>query len=102
MARRALLTFLLVVPGLVITAICCYYALQDYGQLVAAYRNFNTQASTSNNLRVIFTSYAIQDIHRMNVFADAVWALLGAILAGLGLHGLCVMPPVRRGDVNND
>ncbi|HVF84450.1 MAG TPA: hypothetical protein VM821_00600 [Abditibacteriaceae bacterium] len=40
-------------------------------------------------MSVLFVAEANQNIHRVNLFADVVWALLGAILAAIGLHGLC-------------
>ena len=41
-------------------------------------------------MSVLFVAEARQNIHRINVFADVVWALLGAIVAAIGIHGLCI------------
>jgi hypothetical protein len=38
----------------------------------------------------LFVAEAQQNIHRINLFADVVWALLGAIVGAIGIHGLCV------------
>jgi hypothetical protein len=69
------------------------YALRDWAQLQAAYREYHTLAGTNADMRALFIAYSAQNIHRINLFADGVWALLGAILAGIGLHGLCTMRP---------
>ena len=63
--------------------------LQDWSQLQATYREYHALAGTNADLRALFIAYSAQSIHRINLFADGAWALLGAILAGMGLHGLC-------------
>jgi hypothetical protein len=41
-------------------------------------------------MNVLFVAKAKQSIHRINVFADIVWVLQGAIITATGIHGLCV------------
>lgn len=87
--RQWLLLILLVVPGVSGFAFCMFYALQDWAALQKAYTQFERLASSSNDMSVLFVAEAKQNIHRINLFADVVWALMGAIIASIGLHGLC-------------
>ncbi|MCX6374479.1 MAG: hypothetical protein NTU88_00315, partial [Armatimonadetes bacterium] len=48
-------------------------------------------AGTDADLRRLFVAYAAENARRINVFALVVWSLLAANLAGVGLHGLCIM-----------
>ncbi len=88
--RQWLLFILLVVPGVAGFTFCMYYALIDWALLQKTYANFTHIAATSKDLRTIFVAEAEQNIHRINLFADVVWALLGAVIAAIGIHGLCV------------
>ena len=88
--RQAILFFVLVVPGVFCFLFCMYFALQDYAALQKAYTQFARVAGSSTDMSVLFVAEARQNIHRINVFADVVWALLGAIVAAIGIHGLCV------------
>lgn len=88
--RQSILFFLLVVPGIFCFLFCLYHGLQDYLALQKAYIRFARAAATSSDMSVLFVAEARQNIHRINVFADIVWALLGAIIAAVGIHGLCV------------
>lgn len=90
--RKMLLVVLLVIPGFMVAGVTGYYALIDYTQLQVAYKHFHSVASAGSDLKTIFTAYSMQDIHRTNLFADGTWAMLGAILAGMGITGLCLIP----------
>jgi predicted PurR-regulated permease PerM len=85
---RALLTFGLV-SGLVLAAVCAYYSLIDWRELRRAYHVFST--SQNADLKTVFLADARQNIHRVNVFADVVWALLSAILAVISATGLAIL-----------
>lgn len=87
--RQRILFLVLVVPGGFCFAFCMYYALQDYAALLKTYAAFARAAGYSTDMSVLFVAEARQNIHRINVFADVVWALLGAIVAAIGIHGLC-------------
>ena len=89
MARTLVLVISLVVPGLAVACVCGCYALADWAQLREDYQHFQVIASTDAGLRAVFIAYAAQEVHRVNLFAEGVWALLGLLLAGLGIHGLC-------------
>ena len=88
--RQSLLFILLVAPGVFCFVVCMYYALQDWAALQKAYTNFARLAGSSSDMSTLFVAEAEQNIHRINLFADVVWALLGAIIAAIGIHGVCV------------
>ena len=88
--RQWLLFILLVVPGLACFVFCMYFALQDWAALQKAYAQFERVAGSSKEMSTLFVAEARQNIHRINLFADVVWALLGAVIAAIGIHGLCV------------
>jgi len=90
--RQWLLFLLLVAPGMLCFAVCMYYALRDWAELQRAYTHFARIANTSSDMRTLFVAESKQNIHHINLFADGVWALLGAGIAAIGIHGLCVLP----------
>lgn len=92
MIRRVILLLFLVVPGIMVTAISIHFALLDWSQLQTAYNEFHKQVMIGAGMRDLFVAEAAQNIHRLNLFAEGVWALLGAILAGIGIYGLCLLP----------
>jgi hypothetical protein len=95
-SRQWLLTLVLILPGVFCFLFCMHYGLQDWDKLQAAYTNFDQIASASTALNALFIAEARQNIHRINLFADGVWALLGALVAAIGFHGVCV---VRSGRI---
>ena len=91
MFRRLVLICVLIVPGTALAAAFGWYAIKDWHQLQIDYRHYQSVAAGSADIRVLFAAYAAQAVHRTNLFAEGVWALLSVIWAGLGVHGLCVM-----------
>jgi hypothetical protein len=87
--RHWSLLLLLVMPGVSCFFFCMYFAVQDWAELQKAHDRF-VQVSGNPNLNVLFVAEAKQNIHRLNLFAEVVWALLRAIIAAIGVHGLCV------------
>ncbi|HEX9997910.1 MAG TPA: hypothetical protein VGB45_12275 [Abditibacterium sp.] len=85
---RAFLWFGLL-SGLVFCAICTYYALLDWRELQRAYAAYSNLQS--DEMVAVFRAESRQNIHRINVFADVVWALLSAILATLCATGLSIL-----------
>ncbi len=83
-----LLLLLTVLPGFAGVVVFGYYALVDWSALQMAYAHFEQVAGRSSDMRTVFVAEAEQNIHRLNLFADGVWALLSAILGAIGLHGL--------------
>ena len=95
MGRIALL--IVVLAGLIGVAVFGWAALKDWSALRAAYLQFDTVAQSSTDMPTLFVAEAKQNIHRINLFADGVWTLLAAILAAIGLHGVCLMPAPASG-----
>lgn len=85
---RALLWFGLA-SGLAWCAVCFYGSLLDWRELQRAYAAF--ASSQSADLKTVFLAEARQNIHRINLFADVVWALLSAILAVVSALGLAIL-----------
>ena len=90
--RHAVLLLLLVLPGVIGVVVFTYFAFTDYDALIAAQRHFEQVAAASPSLPALFAAEAKQNLHRVNLFADGVWALLSAILGGIGVVGLCLLP----------
>jgi hypothetical protein len=67
------------------------YALQDWAILQGAQEHFRRVAARPTTFSALFVAEAQQNTHRINLFADVVWALLGAIIAAIGIHGLCTI-----------
>lgn len=88
--RRWLLFLLLVLPGVAGFIFCMYYACIDWALLQKTYAHFSHLAAASSNMNTLFAAEAEQNIHRINLFAEVVWALLSAVIAAIGVHGLCV------------
>jgi len=86
--RRWTVVLLLVVPGIAVVVLCAMMMASDYAQLGLADQQFRHLTASGAPLRELFIAEARQNAHRMNVFAEGVWGLLGALLAGLGLHAL--------------
>lgn len=93
MGRRVALILLVVLPGLAAVGVCAYFLLRDWAALRSAFANFERLEHTGADLRSLHAAATYDLIYRINCFADGVGVLLGAILAGIGVHGLCTMPP---------
>jgi hypothetical protein len=89
--RQVALLVLVVLPGIAVVVICVYYALQDWAVLKASYTQYEKLVLAGADLRALFVAEARQNVFRINLFAEGVWALLGAILAAIGIHGLCCL-----------
>lgn len=86
------LVVLLVIPGLVVAAVSSHFALQDWTQLQQAHAHFRAVAASDAPLRELEVADAVQGMHRVNLFAEVVWALQGLTLFGLGVCALCLLP----------
>ena len=93
---RTVALLILVVVGLLAVGVFGWFAVQDWEALPGAYRHYRAVAASNPSMQALFAAHAEQDIHRTNLFAEGVWAILGAILAGIGVHGLCVMGARRE------
>jgi hypothetical protein len=75
-----------------------HYALVDWAALQTAYHHYEQVAAGAGDLRAVFVAETGQNIHRINLFADGVWALLSAILGAIGLHGLYRRKPAASSE----
>jgi hypothetical protein len=75
--------------GLAGVAFFGYFTLQDWAALQKNYAHF-AQLTPQSPTSAILLADARQNMHRINVFADGTWALLCAIIAAIGVHGLAV------------
>jgi len=87
--KQGLLLLFTTVPGIVGVTIFGYFAFQDWEQMQQDYDYFTALVEQSSSLEALFVAEAQQNIHRINLMTDGIWALLSAILAAIGLHGVC-------------
>ncbi|HUT76019.1 MAG TPA: hypothetical protein VM221_14425 [Armatimonadota bacterium] len=89
--RRWALVMFLILPGLAVMLVCGCYLLPEWSALNATHVRLEGLIAQNADLRRLFIVDAQEDLHRINAFAEGVGFLLGALLAGLGVHGLCVI-----------
>jgi hypothetical protein len=89
--RHLALVLFAVLPGGAAAVVSGFYLFRDWDALTAAYARFQQLAGGSADLRSLFIAEAVQNVHRINCFADGVGVMLGAILAAIGIHGLCTL-----------
>jgi hypothetical protein len=95
--RQGILLLTVVMPGFIVLVISLYYFGTDYSALVKAETYVAQLAETANTEeRKLEFAYHRALAHRINVFADGTWGLLGTLIMGLGIHGL-----VNLGEKNN-
>lgn len=80
-----------VVPGYLAVAVSGYYLLQDWASLNRSFARWEHLARTSRDMHALTIAETYQHAFRINCFADGVGVLLGAILAAIGVHGLCLL-----------
>ncbi len=97
--RHIILPLFTIVPGVAGLLIFGYFAWIDWDALQLAYQYFLEVAQSSPSLEKLFAAEAAQNIHRINLFAEGVWALLSAILASIGLHGLHISSPRKKAKI---
>ncbi|MBI3944963.1 MAG: hypothetical protein HY321_03525 [Armatimonadetes bacterium] len=89
--RVGLLLVCLVLPGAVVAVWSLLMFWRDWPLLQDAMAAYTLRVREGADLRALFVAEASQDVHRINVFCEGVWGLLGAILAGIGLHGIALL-----------
>jgi len=85
------------------TLVSGYNLLHDWAALRIAFTRFEQLAARPASLNALFVAEARQNLYRLNCFAYGAGVLLGAILAAIGLHGLCLLPmrcPARHSSDN--
>lgn len=96
--RRAALFFLVLLPGGAAVVVCAHYLFLDWGKLISAFARFEQATQTGADTRALYVAGTRDMIFRINSFADGVGVMLGAILFGIGVHGLCLLPPRGRSE----
>jgi hypothetical protein len=86
---RGAALWLIVLAGATGMAVFGGFAPVDWDALQAADARFEAVARGSPDVTALYLAESKQNLHRLNLFAEGVWALLSAILAAIGLHGLC-------------
>jgi hypothetical protein len=92
--RRALLFLFVVLPGLTAIVVCGQYLFSDWSALITAFARFE-RAAASGDVRSLAVAQYLDSVYRINAFADGVGVMLGAILFGIGMHGLCLLPAAQ-------
>ncbi|MEH1921169.1 hypothetical protein [Nostoc sp.] len=88
-ARIVILLITLVCPGLAVVGVSLYWFNLDYAALIKAERYVEKLVEVGKvNDRQLEYAYHRTYIHRINVFADGTWGLLGGVITALGIHGL--------------
>lgn len=87
-ARIVLFLVLLVLPALMALMVFGYTAAKDIGRLAQARQGFTGLVTSDGSPTRVYSASAFEDIHRVNAFADGTWALLCAVMLGIGAHGL--------------
>ncbi|BCM90646.1 hypothetical protein IAD21_02503 [Abditibacteriota bacterium] len=81
---------LALVASLTFFAVCVWYSLIDWHELQRADAGFRGMAlKPDTTMKTLFVLEARQNAHRINLFADGVWALLcamGGVVCALGLR----------------
>ena len=94
--RYLVLAIFTILPGVLGVLIFGYHALADWRDLQQAYVSFANSVQSKSSLETLFVTEAMQNIQRINLFADGVWTLLSLIIASIGLQGICLVPRIRK------
>ncbi|AKG20904.1 hypothetical protein [Calothrix sp. 336/3] len=86
---RAILLIALVFPGLMVVGTSIYAYNTDYSAMERTERFVNRLAQNRrSDDRQLELAYHRSMVHRVNAFTNGTWGFLGAIIAGIGIHGL--------------
>jgi len=90
--RKAILLITLVIPGLAVVGISLYWFISDNNTLGKA-ENYIEKLAKKGKVSDRQLDYAYHRTlgHRINVFTDGTWGLLGGVITGLGIHGLATL-----------
>lgn len=94
--RAISLCLFIVLPGVAAVLVCGYFLSLDWPALQAAYSRFEIEAGSGGDLRSLHAASASDLIYRINCLGDGLGVMLGAVLAAIGIHGLCLLPPRPR------
>ena len=88
---RVIALWIVTGSGTTATLVSGYYVFQDWAALNMYYAKFEKLTMSAADMRSLFIAEANQNAFRINCFADGVGVLLGAIVAAIGIHGLCLL-----------
>lgn len=87
--KRVLLIALIIV-GFLGAIVFGIHALKDWTLLKSSTEIFyKVSVNDKASIQEIFKANAIQNIHRINLFAEVTWCLLSTIIMAIGIHGIC-------------
>jgi hypothetical protein len=90
--RLLILLITLVIPGLSVVGVSLYWFNLDYDALGKVEINIEKLVKDGNvTERQLEYNYHRAFIHRINVFADGTWGLIGGVITGLGIHGMATV-----------
>jgi hypothetical protein len=88
--RKTILVITLVIPGLAVVGTSVYWFNLDYAALIKAEKLVEKMVAENHKSdRQQEMAYHRALAHRINVFADGTWGLLGGVITALGIQGLC-------------
>ncbi len=87
---RVIPLLLVTLAGFLVVGTCAVFLMADWQALSGAFTRLEAAVAAQRDLRAITIAQGFDHIYRINCFADGVGVLLGAILASVGIHGLCV------------
>jgi hypothetical protein len=96
--RRACLFLFVLLPGLAAVVTSGHYLFHDWSALISAFARFEKISASEADLRSVYIAGTLDSIYRINAFADGVGVMLGAVLFGIGVHGLCVLAPLAEAE----
>lgn len=83
LSKFVLLIFL-VLPGAATATISGYWVIRDYSVLIQADTRVRQLGQQGGQESELATAIYVADSHRINVFAEGVWILLGLAMFGYG------------------
>ncbi|MEQ8970784.1 MAG: hypothetical protein RIE73_10360 [Coleofasciculus sp. C1-SOL-03] len=99
MIKSAILLVFVVLPGFAASALSAYYLVPEWVELERHHIYYQKLSqSPSSTMRDLSIAQAAENRHRINCFAEGVGVLLGGIIAAIGIHGLCTLPPKNAED----
>jgi hypothetical protein len=91
--RVVALVLFVLLPGVAAVLVCGYFLSLDWNALQSAYSRFEIESRSGGDLRALHAASASDLIYRVNCLGDGLGVMLGAVIASIGIHGLCVLPP---------
>ncbi len=89
--RKAILFTTVLIPGLLVVGTSLYWFNLDYAALGKAENNVEKLVKEGNiSDRGLQYAYHRAELHRINVFADGTWGLIGGVITAIGMYGVVI------------